>query len=330
MLSGWRSWDRRSSLTRAVSWRGRTSRRQPGIDGRRSWWDQCRPTSNLRRAPVAKSEVRKDPAEARAAGREILVEQLAGSVHGAVVVQRDGALERLERLDRAVHALQQDRLIEPRGRVGRVDRLGPLELARRGFRAALFVVGLTEIAPQQRVARIQADRDLQLLSAAGEVATPDPREPAASLGKGAAPSSPIARSNASAARPVSRRARRTKPSTVCARPRPGSSRTASSASRSARSTRPSANHSSASRARTSALRGSIRAASSRLSRAPARSNADCRAYDWATRAAADAGSRAAASLASRTASARLFCATATTDCKATAARGRARRSAPAR
>jgi hypothetical protein len=119
------------------------------------------------------AEVVVDAAEARAARGRIGVEQQARAVDGAVVVARDRALEALERLDRAIGGLLRDRVVEPRRRVVGIEFLRLFELARVEAGPLLFVVGLAEVAAHDRVARIEAHRDLELARAVGDVALAD-------------------------------------------------------------------------------------------------------------------------------------------------------------
>ena len=132
---------------------------------------------------LLEAEVVVDAAQVRASGRPVLVQELPRPVHRAVVVQLDRALDRVERLHRAIDALLEDGVVEVGSRILRVQLRCALELVARRGRPALLVVGLSEVAAQERIVRVQRDRDLDVLPASREVASADPGEPESEPGQ---------------------------------------------------------------------------------------------------------------------------------------------------
>src|SRR5262249_61065289 len=123
--------------------------------------------------PLLETQIVVDSREAGASSSPVVVQQEPRSVDGSVVVELDGPLERLERLDGPVDALEQDSVVEPGGRIIRVKVFGQPELigSEEGF--PLLVVGLAEIAAQHGIPGVQADRDLDLALTFLEMTAPD-------------------------------------------------------------------------------------------------------------------------------------------------------------
>ena len=128
---------------------------------------------------ILEAEVGVDAAEAGAASGLVGVEQQARAVDGAVVVELDRLLEALQRLHRPVGGLLGDRVVEVRRRVLGVRLLGELVLAAHEVLALLLEVGLAQVAAQERLAGVEAHRDLDLLAALGQLAVPDEGQPEA-------------------------------------------------------------------------------------------------------------------------------------------------------
>src|SRR5207244_6310351 len=102
------------------------------------------------------------PRQARAARREVRIEQELGTVDGAIVIELDGRLEVVQRFDRAIRRLLGYGIIEERRRILWIERLRNVVLALVPGCALFFVVGLTEVATHDGVVRIQACGDLEV------------------------------------------------------------------------------------------------------------------------------------------------------------------------
>ena len=83
----------------------------------------------LHERELLEAQIAVDPAQARAAGRQVGIEQEPRAVDRAVVVQLDRLLQVVERLDRPVRRLLRDGVVEPRRRVVRIELLGDGVLA---------------------------------------------------------------------------------------------------------------------------------------------------------------------------------------------------------
>ena len=125
---------------------------------------------------VLEAEVRVQAAQARAARREVRVEQQPRAVDRPVVVALDGGLRVLQRLHRTVRGLLGDGVVEPRRRVLRIGLLGQLVLAADQVVALRLEVGLAQVAAQERLTRVEADRQLDLPTALRERPVADLRE----------------------------------------------------------------------------------------------------------------------------------------------------------
>src|SRR5688572_25125765 len=94
-------------------------------------------------------------------GRGVAVEEETRAIHRAVVVERDRALVREDRVDGSVEIAEERGAIELGCRITRVERGGAVERGQRLVVAADLVERLRQIAVMQREARLEDDRGLK-------------------------------------------------------------------------------------------------------------------------------------------------------------------------
>ena len=122
-----------------------------------------------------------DAGQVGPADRPVLVEQLAGAIDGAVLV---AGLRFLQALDRFVHPvllLPEQRQVEPRGRVGRVQLSGTLQLTIGTGEVAFLAPRFPEVAAEDGAAGFHRGRGLQLGASGGEITLADEAKAASEM-----------------------------------------------------------------------------------------------------------------------------------------------------
>ena len=128
---------------------------------------------------LLESEIVVDLRQIGSARGAVRVEKFAATVDGTVIVELDGLFHAQHRVDRPVHALQADRVVEIWGGIERIELLGDVELLGIERIALLLEIGLAEIRAEQRVAGIEANSHFQIAPALCQRAVADDGKPEA-------------------------------------------------------------------------------------------------------------------------------------------------------